>query len=129
MRSGILRVAQNAKGTGEGFCDLFVLAEVYEVVSWAVSISPSSYRVMVSVATAAVSARRMRGPRVTGWTFAEVASFTSSGVKPPSGPMKILILARSACFSFRSDIALRRAVPASSAGIMAVLPVSALSAS
>ena len=38
-------------------------------------------------ATAAVSARRMRGPRVTECQVWSAKSWSSSGVQPPSGPM------------------------------------------
>lgn len=38
-------------------------------------------------AMAAVSARRMRGPRVTGCHWWSRKSCNSSGVQPPSGPM------------------------------------------
>ncbi len=38
-------------------------------------------------AMAAVSARRMRGPRVTGCHWCWVKRDISSGVQPPSGPM------------------------------------------
>ena len=41
-----------------------------------------------SAAMGAVSVRRMRGPSVAGFAPAVCASCTSSGVKPPSGPMK-----------------------------------------
>jgi len=45
---------------------------------------------MIAVATiAAVSARNMRGPNVTGIMPAEIASMISPSVNPPSGPIKI----------------------------------------
>ena len=40
-------------------------------------------------AMAAVSARRMRGPRVTGCQACSVKRDISSGVQPPSGPIAI----------------------------------------
>ena len=43
--------------------------------------------VMAMAAIAAVSARRMRGPRVTGCQAWAVKRSISSGVQPPSGPM------------------------------------------
>ena len=44
----------------------------------------------VSAATAAVSARRMRGPRRTGWAQAIARSRArSASEKPPSGPIRI----------------------------------------
>ncbi len=42
---------------------------------------------MAMAAMAAVSARRMRGPRVTDCHWCWVKREISSGVQPPSGPM------------------------------------------
>jgi len=65
------------------------LGEMPSRPSVSYSRSPNSYRMAAAATSPAVSARRMRGPRLMGMRPYCRASSTSSGVKPPSGPTKM----------------------------------------
>jgi len=58
--------------------------------SWSQTIQVRKVEVIAIAAMAAVSARRIRGPSVTGCQVCSVKRKISSGVQPPSGPMAMV---------------------------------------
>ena len=70
------------------FCaSRYECATGYEVKLQARRVQSRWVEAMAMAAMAAVSARRMRGPRVTDCHWCWVKRDISSGVQPPSGPM------------------------------------------